>query len=137
MAATLATSTALQIVMPLWIRLHLATPSTVTVPFRPGTMANLRLDSVSQVDIGGPDSWVVAEKTLNATGHPAAHLPESYADCDSPRACLTALAKAGYHQRVTYQPAGNFWILQWAETGAYAALVAVVGPSASGGAVAE
>ncbi|WP_328743868.1 transporter [Streptomyces sp. NBC_00285] len=127
MAATLATSTALQVAMPLWIRPHLATPSTVTVPFRPGTMANLRLDSVSQVDIGRPDSWVVAEQTLNATGHPAAHLPESYADCDSPKVCLTALAKAGYHQRVTYQPAGNFWILQWAEASVYAVLVAVVG----------
>ncbi|MFF9572056.1 hypothetical protein [Streptomyces sp. NPDC014685] len=28
-----------------------------------------------------------------------------------------ALTKAGYRQQVAYQSAGNFWTLQWVETG--------------------
>ncbi|WP_405530873.1 ABC transporter permease [Streptomyces canus] len=50
MATTLATSTALQIAMPLWIRPHLATPSTVTVPFRPGSMSTRPTGMVLNTD---------------------------------------------------------------------------------------
>ncbi|MFE2560789.1 hypothetical protein ACFXGT_33220 [Streptomyces sp. NPDC059352] len=32
------------------------------------------------------------------------------------------LGALGYKQQVTYQPAGNFWALQWAETGLYLGL---------------
>ncbi|MEU6379336.1 transporter [Streptomyces sp. NPDC046909] len=127
MAATLAILTAVQIAMPLWVRPHLAQPVSITVAFTAHTMANLGLDSVSQVDIGTPGAWVIAEQTLDASGQPAAHLPAAYDDCDSPRDCLAALAQAGYHQRITYQPAGNFWTLQWAEVGIYLVLAAVLG----------
>lgn len=62
----------------------------------------------------------------------AGPVPSSFADClctesgpptlrqvDRRVADLGAL---GYEQQVMYQPAGNFWTLQWAETGLYLGL---------------
>lgn len=124
MAATLALYTAVQAATVLWIRPRLAAPLHVDAPFTADTMANYGVGSVSQVDIGEPGSWVVSEQTLDASGHAAAHMPPAYADCDSVKTCIGALSDAGYHQRVGYQPADNFWTLQWAETGFYLALAA-------------
>ncbi|MCX5529921.1 transporter [Streptomyces sp. NBC_00006] len=127
MAATLATYTAALLSMPMWIREHLAPATTVTVPFTHDRMANYLLDSVSHIDTGKPDVWVTAEQTLNATGHPAHAMPPAYTHCESIKSCIDALAKAGYHQRVTYQAADNFWPLQWAETGVFLSLAVGLG----------
>jgi hypothetical protein len=127
MAATLATYTAALLAMPMWIRAHLAPATTITVPFTHDRMANYALDSVSHVDIGKPDVWATAQQTLDGTGHPAHGMPPAYADCDSIKTCVDALAEAGYHQRVTYQPADNFWTLQWAETGIFLGLAVGLG----------
>lgn len=126
MGATLAAFAAVQLAVPLWLRAHLATPLTTDVTFAPGTLANFGIDSVSHVDVGSPGAWVTAEQTLDAAGHPASHMPAAYTDCESLKACVKALADAGYHQRVTYQPASNFWSLQWAETGIYLGLAAAL-----------
>ncbi|MCM2413193.1 ABC transporter permease [Streptomyces sp. RKAG290] len=124
MATTLVLYTVVQVAMVLWVRPRLAAPLRIDAPFTADTMANYGIDSVSQVDIGEPGSWVVSEQTVDASGHAAAHMPPAYAVCDSAKACIDALADAGYHQRVSYQPAGNFWALQWAETGIHLALAA-------------
>ncbi|WP_246618250.1 MULTISPECIES: hypothetical protein [Streptomyces violaceusniger group] len=42
MGATLAAFAAVQIVMPLWIRPHLAASATADIAFTPGTLAELR-----------------------------------------------------------------------------------------------
>ncbi|MET9896755.1 hypothetical protein ABZZ47_42625 [Streptomyces sp. NPDC006465] len=39
-----------------------------------------------------------------------------------PEECVSSLTSAGYQQRITYQPANNFWTLEWAEAGVYLAL---------------
>ncbi|MEV0846087.1 transporter [Streptomyces sp. NPDC049954] len=127
MAATLATYTAVLLSMPLWIRAHLAPATAITVPFTHDRMANYLLGSVSHVDIDKPDTWTIAEQTLDATGRPAHAMPPAYTDCDSIKACVDALAEADYHQRVTYQAAGNFWVLQWAETGVFLGLAVALG----------
>jgi len=44
-------------------------------------------------------------------------MPPTHTDCDSLKTFTSALTKADYHRRVTYHPTGNFWALQWAETG--------------------
>ncbi|MFJ2610050.1 ABC transporter permease subunit [Streptomyces sp. NPDC087425] len=127
MAATLAVFTAVQLAMPLLIRPHLAPSTAITVPFTADTLANYGIDSVSHVDIDKPGAWITSEQTLDASGHTATGMPSAYTHCDSLKAYISALAKAGYHQRVTYQPAGNFWSLQWTETSIYAGLAAVLG----------
>ncbi|MFJ6463438.1 ABC transporter permease subunit [Streptomyces sp. NPDC091387] len=127
MAATLTTYTVVQLVMPMWVREHLAPTTTVNVPFTPDRLANYALDSVSHVEFGKPDIWVTAERTLDGTGHPAHGMPPGYADCESIKECVSTLTSAGYQQRITYQPAGNFWTLQWAEAGVYLALAIGLG----------
>lgn len=82
-----------------------------------------------------PGSWVTAQQTLNAAGRPAS-VPSSFADClrteSGPPAmeqvdgCFADLGALGYEQQVTYQPAGNFWPLQWAETGLYLGLASAL-----------
>ncbi|WP_237554465.1 hypothetical protein [Streptomyces sp. SID724] len=59
-------------------------------------------------------------------------MPSSFADCLRTESgpptlqqvdrCVADLGALGYRQQVTYQPAGNFWALQWAETGLYLGL---------------
>ncbi|MFF4402498.1 transporter [Streptomyces sp. NPDC001480] len=123
MAATLATFAAIQLAMPLWIRPHLAPAVHVTLPFTEAKPVNLGADAVREVDFGQPGAWVLSEHTVNASGHTAA-LPASFTDCGSFSDCVNTLTKAGYQQQITYQPAGNFWALQWAETGIYLGLTA-------------
>ncbi|WP_405987908.1 ABC transporter permease subunit [Streptomyces sp. NBC_00986] len=121
MATTLAVFAAVQIAMPLWIRPHLATSVQVTLPFTQAKPTSIGVDSVREVDFGQPDAWILAEQTVNASGHPTA-MPPSFADCASFADCVHALDKSGYQQQVTYQPADNFWALQWTETGIYLGL---------------
>ncbi|MFC8665884.1 hypothetical protein ACFUI0_27315, partial [Streptomyces sp. NPDC057199] len=78
-----------------------------------------------------PGAWVTSQQTLNAAGRPVP-VPSSFADCLHTESgpptlqqfdrCLAGLGAQGHQQQVTYQPAGNFWALQWAETGLYLGL---------------
>jgi hypothetical protein len=139
MALTLAIYVAIQVAVPLWVRPHLVAPTTVTVAISAQT-----LDGISADDRGAPESitvhtgqrgdWVLTNETLGADGRPAS-LPSWLSGCfaaapdrfsgpveASPiNPCLDRLSSEGYTQRVVYQPAGNFWSLQWAETALYLA----------------
>ena len=137
MALTLALYVAVQVAVPLWVRPHLVPPTSATVAIGAQT-----LDGISADDRGHPESitvhtaergdWILTDETLGADGRPAA-LPAWMSGClaDAPDRftgpvqasplgpCLERLAKEGYTQRVIYQPARNFWPIQWAETGLY------------------
>jgi hypothetical protein len=132
MATTLVVYVAVQLAMPLWVRPHLAAPDQTTVSFTAGTPVGIHEGAKEiTVPLDVPGAWLTSEQTLNAAGHPAAP-PSSFADClrsESGLAslqqidrCVADLGKLGYRQQVTYQPAGNFWALQWAETGIYLGL---------------
>ncbi|MEU9369817.1 transporter [Streptomyces avermitilis] len=127
MAATLAVFAAVQVAMPLWVRPHLADSVDVTLPFTQARPRSISLDAVSAVDFGRPGAWVLSEQTVNASGR-AVGLPASFSDCTSLSDCTAVLVKAGYRQRVIYQPADHFWALQWAEAGIFLGLaVALAG----------
>ncbi|MER5226500.1 transporter [Streptomyces flaveus] len=133
MATTLAVYAAVQITVPMWIRPHLATTDRTTVPIEPGgapiSIQEGAKEIVTHPEV--PGAWVTSQQTLNAAGHPAL-VPSSFADCLHTESgpptlqqfdrCLADLGAQGYQQQVTYQPAGNFWNLQWAETGLYLGL---------------
>lgn len=121
MVTTLAVFAAVQIAMPLWIRPHLAASVQVTLPFTQAEPTSIGVDSVREVDFGRPGAWVLSQQSVDASGHPAA-LPASFADCTSFSDCVGVLVKSGYQQQVIYQPASNFWALQWAETGIHLGL---------------
>lgn len=117
-AATLATYAAFQIAVPLWVRPQLAPSVDATLSFTQAKPVNIGIGAVREVDFGQPGAWILSEQTVDATGRTAA-VPESLTDCSSMSGCAANLTKAGYWQQVSYQPAGNFWTLQWVETGLY------------------
>ncbi|MBJ6648051.1 transporter [Streptomyces sp. BSE7-9] len=135
MATTFALYAAVQIVVPMWIRSHLAAADRTILPIEPGGAPISIQDGARQVVAHFeevPGAWVTSQQTLNAAGQPTP-VPSSFADClrteSGPPAlqqvegCVADLGALGYKQQVTYQPAGNFWALQWAETGLYLGLV--------------
>ncbi|MFF3849309.1 transporter [Streptomyces sp. NPDC002328] len=130
MATTLAAYIAAQIAVPLWIRPHLAAADRTTVPIVPDGPPISVQEGAKEivVHLDKPGAWLTSQQTLTAAGQPTT-VPSSFADClrvDSGppslqqfEGCLADLGALGYRQQVTYQPAGNFWALQWAETGLY------------------
>ncbi|MEU9858994.1 transporter [Streptomyces sp. NPDC047974] len=134
MATTFTLYTAVQIAVPMWIRSHLAAVDRTILPIKPGGAPISIQDGAEQIVAHleeVPGAWVTSQQTLNATGQ-SAPVPSSFADClrteSGPPAlqqvdrCVADLGALGYQQQVTYQPAGNFWALQWAETGLYLGL---------------
>ncbi|MFC8794815.1 ABC transporter permease subunit [Streptomyces cinereoruber] len=133
MATTFALYTAVQIAVPMWIRSHLAAADQITVPIEPDG-APISIQEEAKEIIAHPEvpgAWETSQQTLNAAGQPTP-VPSSFADClrteSGPptlqqfEGCLADLGAQGYKQQVTYQPAGNFWTLQWSETGLYLGL---------------
>jgi hypothetical protein len=134
MATTFALYVAVQVVVPMWIRSHLAAPDRTTVPIEPDGAPISVQDEAGQIIAHldeVPGAWVTSQQTLNAAGQPAP-VPSSFPDCLRTESgpptlqqferCIADLGALGYKQQVTYQPAGNFWALQWAETGLYLGL---------------
>jgi hypothetical protein len=149
MALTLVLFTVVQIAVPLWVRPHLAPPVREVVAF-----SMSRLDGIGSSRPGAPDAitlntggqgdWVQTNETVNAAGQPAT-LPRWFADClpqpSAPQTqgvervagestiagCLSRLNDAGFRQRIVYQPAENFWRLQWAELGLYLVVSGLLG----------
>jgi hypothetical protein len=141
MAVTLLVLLGVQIMVPIWIRPHLATPVERTVAISQANMHDITLSErgvmTLGVDAGSPSAWVLSNQTVDASGRAAA-LPSWFADCLPPPpgqpgegtrqtggkeelgACLDRLTRLGYRQHVVYQPDSNFWALQWAEAGMFA-----------------
>lgn len=131
MATTFALYAAVQIVVPMWIRAHLAAADRTTMPIEADGAPISIQDGARQIVAHleeVPGAWVTSQQTLNAAGQPAP-VPSSFAECLRTESgpptlhqvdrCVADLGALGYQQQVTYQPAGNFWALQWAETGLY------------------
>lgn len=148
MAVTLAIYAFVQIAVPLWVRPHLV-PQTSTVTVISGSMlAGISMDNAGTITLTTrttPGAWVLTNQTVDAHGSPVA-LPTWFGACLPPppnaeqsrhqasgaasRAtldrCLNRLDRMGYRQHVVSQPASHFWPLQWAESGLYVALSAVL-----------
>ncbi|MBB5939026.1 transporter [Streptomyces zagrosensis] len=129
MATTLVVYATVQLAVPMWVRPHLIAPDQTTVPITAGIPINIQEGAkqiVAHPEV--PGAWETSQQTLNAAGRPAP-VPSSFAEClhtesGLPTAqqidgCIADLGAQGYQQQVTYQPAGNFWALQWAETALY------------------
>ena len=134
MATTFALYVAVQqFLVPMWIRPHLAATERTTVPIEPDGAPISIQDGAKEIvtHLEAPGAWVTSQQTLNAAGQPVP-VPSSFADClrtesgppslQQVDGCVADLGALGYKQQVTYQPAGNFWALQWAETGLYLGL---------------
>lgn len=130
MAVVLVVYVVLQIVMPIWVRPHLAGPVTDAVEISRDTLHGIsgRPGHIERLDVGAASSgsWTLSNKTVDADGQQPATLPTWLADCLPPpgqedggaklQVCFDRLADEGYRQRVVYQPPSHYWALQWRET---------------------
>jgi hypothetical protein len=141
MAVTLAVFTAVQFAMRA-IRPHLIAPvhliSAITAVsgvqlFLPPGSSTAGTTLIPGAPGNLPGAWILSTQTINAAGHIVSGVPLSatgalsVATCGGgsqypSHACFAELAKRGYRQLVTYQPAGRFWAFQWYETAIFVAL---------------
>jgi ABC-2 family transporter protein len=149
MALTLAIYVVVQVAVPLWVRPHLVPPATTSAVVSDSTLAGIGYEGSGPFTIttkaADPRDWILSNRTVDAQGHVAA-LPSWFAQClpvppgapepggtvqvhpgpGTMRACFTRLADEGYRQRLVYQPYSHFWRLQWAETGLYLTVSALL-----------
>lgn len=146
MAVMLVAYIAVQIALPFLVRPHLAADSVQTIAITRGNLQGLigkGPDQINELDVGAsvPGAWMRTNQTIDAHGDRLEVIPNWVTDCLVPppapgaepsrtsgpeenpttRACFARLAAEGYRQRVTYQPAGHYWALQWRETGLFLA----------------
>ncbi|HTZ23521.1 MAG TPA: ABC transporter permease subunit [Streptosporangiaceae bacterium] len=126
MAVTLAIFAAVQVVMPLAVRPHLAPASHTTFGIQAADQVYGSL--TADVVPGQPDAWILSSQALNAAGQPVSAIP---AGCFSPPAGPGAkggtssitpgqcMQNRGYREAISYVPTSRYWLLQWTETGIF------------------
>jgi hypothetical protein len=133
MATTLAVYAGCVATMALGVRSHLlpathtALPLNLDRPLEFGMNDNGgRMRIVGDVHI--PGAWVLHNDTVTPAGQvfdgPAN--PQFCGRDIGPNECLNWVGSLGLKQDLVYQPAGHFWPLQWAETGVFLALTALL-----------
>ena len=106
MAATLAGFLVVRIAVQTWLRPHFAAPLTMSAP--------LTLENGSPLQ-AKPGVWVLSSNFVNAENHIVDNIT-----CNGSQqrgSCVT-----GYHQIMTYQPAGRYWTFQTYELALFAGL---------------
>jgi hypothetical protein len=77
----------------------------------------------------GPNgAWILSEKLIGPNGTSLSYGVKSFALqlCGNKSTSLRCLAAHGYHESLTYQPAGRFWAFQGIEAAIFVALAAVL-----------
>ena len=131
MAATLAVYIAAVASMPLSIRAHLAPIARATPPLDVNTIHGFMIQGRVMTVIGGASSsngWVLSNTTITRAGDVFVGPvnPKFCSPSNGPTTCLDWIGTLGLRQDITYQPASHFWALQWAETGIFVALAALL-----------
>jgi hypothetical protein len=135
MALTLVIFTAVQVLVPTFVRPHLIPPVTATAPLNlstagtetqsmPGDPSGLLTENGS---IPLPGAWVLSEQTIRPDGLPFSAPAPHFCLAANFQPCSTWLAGLHLREQATYQPASRFWPLQWSETGIYLILAAGLG----------
>jgi hypothetical protein len=131
MALLLVAFIVTQVVMTTQVRPHLFSPVTTTVAITAADLTFIGIRDNLTVAVPEPGAWVTSQHTVNAAGQPV-RPPSWIMDCPGAssgqqnQACYARLARMGYRQAVSYQPASRFWPLQAMETGIYLALAAAL-----------
>jgi hypothetical protein len=133
MAILLAAFVVTQVIMATWVRPNLITPARTTTTITAADLTFIGISGNVSVAIDSPGAWITSQHTVDAAGH-AVRPPSWVMQCPggSPghpdQACFARLARLGYRQQVSYQPASRFWTLQAGETAIYLGLaVALAG----------
>lgn len=146
MAVTIVVFAAVQVAIPFAVRQYLVPPTESTVAITADSIVGVRVEDNGEVPesvrVAYPaDAWLLANETVDQQGNPVIPLPAATREClppppdesaalpdlDPVHACFARLlSDDGYRQHLSYQPASNFWPLQWAETGLFLALTALL-----------
>lgn len=132
MATTLAIYVAAVVAMPLWVRAHLVPPLHESVPLDPENIQGISIhDGGQTITVVGKEldgAWTVGDRTITSAGAPFTG-PADATKC-GPNGTMTAchqwLGSLGLRQDLLYHPASHFWPLQWAETGVFVGLAALL-----------
>jgi ABC-2 family transporter protein len=137
MAVTLAVFVGVQVGIPN-VRAHIAPEqitTTITQENLLGLIVNDLGDPVSEVrvSIDAPGAWITGNSPVSPEGRLVDTLPGWVGYCvpapgqqSDQQACFARLERAGYRQRVTYQPASRYWTLQAYETALLLALAGLL-----------
>jgi hypothetical protein len=130
MAVLLAAFAVVQIGMTTLVRPHLIAPEQRTEVISAANLLNINVNNSVTVVASEPGAWVSAQRTVNAAGQPA-RPPSWVLNCPSrtaatSQACYARLARLGYRQQITFQPASRFWPLQRDETAIYLGLAIIM-----------
>lgn len=142
MAVTLVVFAAVMVAVPLLVRPYLLPPVEETIAIEPSSIMGIKGNEngvIEEIVFPKPaGAWMLANETVDSAGTAVHPLPDSVGNClpnpsverlpdlGQVKDCIGKLADLGYSQRVTYQPAGRFWPLQWMETGLFLALSALL-----------
>jgi ABC-type transport system involved in multi-copper enzyme maturation permease subunit len=138
MAITLAVFIAIQILFAIALRPNLLPSTTTTMPVNAATLNQVQGigqgdDPSGPVSIFGPGpagAWILSATNLeNSSGQEISG--NQVSTClNNPAQDLASLGNClaldNLHIDYTYQPAGNYWPLQWTETGIYLALAGLL-----------
>jgi hypothetical protein len=139
MAGTLAVFIALQIMFAAVLRPNLLPSTTSSLAINATTLSQVQ--GIGQgADPGGPLSifgfgpagaWIVSATYLENSSGQTFSANQASSCLDNPAGSFTSigncLAPYNLHIDYTYQPASNYWPLQWYETGIYLALASLLG----------
>jgi ABC-2 family transporter protein len=131
MALTLVLFAAVQVLVPNFVRPHLASPQHTTAPYNPNRGGELiitnggRMTLVENASI--PGGWILSDKTISPDGSVFTGAAASPCLGSNTNACDRWLGSKHLRQYVTYLPASQFWPLQWIELAIYLAASAGLG----------
>jgi hypothetical protein len=114
-ATTVIGFVAVRLAVALYVRPHLLSTVTRTLPLNKGGSAP-------------SGSWTVSEHIVDAAGHDLGSRIAVPGGCRDvgPRAVGQCLSRHGFRNAVTYHPPGQYWQLQWIEAGIFFALAALL-----------
>lgn len=122
MAMTLLLFTAIQIMVPNWIRPQLVAPDhLVSGPLTAANLDSMTMGSNGQLTVLAdiPGAWIVSNVTVTPTGQVFTLPVVPQCQTGTHDNCVAWLAAQNLRQAVTYQPAARYWQLQWDETGLF------------------
>jgi hypothetical protein len=131
-AATLAIYVAAVVAMPLWVRAHLVPAVHETIALDPHHIQGISINPQSGTiyvfaeEIEG--AWTVGNRTISSDGTTFTG-PADLTKCGpegSPVKCGEWLGSLGLRQDLLSHPGSHFWPLQWAETGLFIGVAALL-----------
>jgi hypothetical protein len=131
MAATLAIYVGAVVAMPLWVRAHLIPAKHETIALGPDSIQGISIHNGSTIDVVGNEvngAWTVGNRTIASDGSTFTGPvdPSACGPNGSPAKCHEWLASLNLRQDLLYHPNSHFWPLQWAETGIFLGLAALL-----------